>query len=232
MPRSSWPLALLVACAPAPVVEANVVGAASVKGASPASPSTAPVATPADDDGADDRACEAAMYTDHVAGTRGLHAFEDPTGLYGFADSKGVTVIPPRFRFVYEFSEHGVTAGVDLSGRPVFIDTGGNVLAQAYLFDNGPDYFSSGRARIVDRGKVGFIDVRGRVVVAARWDGATSYCGEHAFVCDGCARQRGDDADVLAGGAWGAIDRRGQVVVPLVHPDAGHAERALARRAP
>jgi len=183
-------------------------------------PADAPAHTPAA------QACPAVMFTDHKPGNHGLHGFEDAGGLHGFKDGAGRIVIGARYRFAYEFSKEGIAAAIDLAGRPVFIDTTGAVKAEAYRFDNGPDYFSSGRARVVANGKVGFIDERGVLVVTPRWDGATAFCGKVALVCNGCTRGTGDDADVLSGGVWGAIDPKGREIVPLVHTTYESARRA------
>lgn len=166
------------------------------------------------------------MFTDNAPGTLGLHVFEDAAGRYGFADAGGRAVIAPRFRFAYEFSKEGIAAAVDTTGRPVFLDRTGAVLAEALRFDNGPDYFQSGRARIVEAGKVGFMDLGGRRVLAPRWDGASAFCGDFAVVCMGCQRGTGDDADVFEGGTWGVIDRGGREVVPIAHAS---MDEALAR---
>lgn len=169
---------------------------------------------------ADDR-CAPTMFTDHVAGTHGLWSFEDASGEYGFRDARGRVVIPPRFRFAYEFSPSGVTAGVDRDGTPVFIDDSGRVLATAFFFDNGPDYFVGSMARIVKDGKVGFIDERGHIAIPPRWDYAASFCEGLAPVCQGCSHGVGDERDVFSGGSWGYIDTYGRLAIPLAFDEAG-----------
>jgi WG repeat protein len=163
----------------------------------------------------DDRSCEPTMFTDHAAGSRGLWAFEDATGLYGFRDRSGKTVVPPTFRFLYQLNEHGVTGAVD-DGGPAFVDETGRVLARAYAYDNGPDYFVGGMARIVANGKVGFLADDGKIAVAPSWDWAAPFCAGRAVVCRDCTIDTGDDeGGVVRGGKWGYIDRRGTVAVPL-----------------
>lgn len=190
----------------------------------PAPAPQAPPAPPAEPEGEDEaalrRPCAPAMSMDHAPGNRGLFAFEDASGMWGYRDAKGRVVIPPRFRFVYEMSKHGVAGAIDAKGRPVFLDERGAVLAEALLFDNGPDYFQAGYARIVERGKVGFLDEQGRVAIAPRWDYAGAMCQGRAVVCLGCVRQKAGEHDEWRGGKWGFIDTRGREVIPLVYDQA------------
>ncbi len=164
--------------------------------------------------------CEAVMFADNKAGTRGLSSFEDTSGLVGFRDATDRVVIKPTFRFAYEFSEEGITGAVDAKGTAVFLDTTGRVLAEALLFDNGPDYFQAGFARIARGGKIGFLDAHGRVAIEPRWDGAYSFCGGLAPVCLGCARGTADEHDTWLGGRWGYVDTHGTLVVPLEYEEA------------
>lgn len=227
---------VLVACSGPSVVSTRVAAPGHPRASAATSPPKQRTTSAHEDAGAGAAGpvdCpEPILPSEQPPGAHGLHVFEGPKGLLGYKNAAGRTVIPPRFRFAYELSDNGVGAAVDESGRPVFIDAAGRELAEAYFFDNGPDYFSSGRARIVAGGKVGFIDDRGHVVVAPTWDGATSYCGDIAAVCNGCKRGTGDDVDELSGGTWGLIGRDGQVLVPLAYPSPGEAFAASKRAAP
>src|SRR5262245_16769521 len=117
------------------------------------------------------------------AGNHDRFAFQDPDGLYGYKNGKGQVVIAPRLRYAYEFKPGGIAAAVDNDASFVFIDTTGKVVARAFAFDNGPDYFQEGQARIVDAGgKVGFIDENGHITVAPRYEAADSFCHGKAAV--------------------------------------------------
>lgn len=200
-------VALLGACSGAAADGASPL-VATVPPAAPAgaaTPATSPRRATADED----LSCAPTMFSEHPAGTRGLWTFEDPsTSLYGYRDEAGTVRIQPRFRYAYEFSPEGV-AGAIYGARGVFIDTSGKVLADAFMEDNGPDYFVAGRARIVDQGKVGFLDASGRVVVAPRFDGAGAFCEGLAVVCVGCTTRKSGEHDEWVGGRWGYIDRSG-----------------------
>lgn len=156
-------------------------------------------ATPAD------QSCEADSGGEEP-GQRDRFAFEAGDGRWGFRNQRGDEVIAPRFGFVYEFNAYGLAAGVEPAGGPdgrarfVFIDPSGAVLAEAYAYDNGPDYFQEGLARIVVDGKVGFIDRGGAIAIPARFAGASAFCHDRATVHDGVS-------------TW-EIDRHGQEVGP------------------
>lgn len=208
------------ACAHAPTVNATVADArASGASARPATPVPSRHdgrVEARDDDERRDEDCTARTEMDTPPGLVGLHVIVDARGTYGYADETGAVLIAPRFSFAYEFSKEGVASAIDaVTHRPLFLDRSGNEIAEAYSFDNGPDYFQQGRARIVKDGKVGFIDAHGNVIVRPTWDGATAFCRGIAAVCNGCRRGRGDEADVLEGGVWGVVDTSGRLVVPL-----------------
>ena len=121
---------------------------------------------------------------DWKAGNHDRYAFEDPIRqAWGYRDGKGNVVIAPRFRHAYEFGPGGVAAVVDQVVLFAYIAPSGKLIAKAYSFDNGPDYFQEGFARIVDANKkIGFVSDRGTIVIAPRFDEAESFCRGKAFV--------------------------------------------------
>lgn len=149
--------------------------------------------------------CEAQI-EDAPPGNHDRVAFEAADGAYGYKNLAGEPVIAPRFAFAYEFGEAGLAAAVERpttpAGKPrfVFIDPRGVELAQAYAFDNGPDYFQEGLARIVGAdGRVGFIDRGGAIVIAPRFVDATGFCHGQAMVHDGHAQWTIDRAGAAVG---------------------------------
>jgi hypothetical protein len=128
--------------------------------------------------------CESSI-EDNKPGNHDRYAFEAPDGRWGYKDGKGNVVIPPTLNFAYEFKPGGIAAVVDANAQFAFIDPTGKPLARAYAFDNGPDYFQEGFARIVDANKkVGFISDRGVIpsALAPRFDAAESFCHGRAQV--------------------------------------------------
>jgi WG repeat protein len=121
-------------------------------------------------------------------GNHDRFSFEDATtNQYGFKDGKGNIVIPAIYPSVYEFSPDGMAGVVSpKAGAPtpfLFIDPSGKAFARAYAFDNGPDYFQEGYARIVDgNNRIGYIDERGAIAIAPKFTGATAFCHGKAHV--------------------------------------------------
>jgi hypothetical protein len=211
----------LASCRGGEVVRAPVAPAGDRREARPLAAPPSPRRGSAEPAPVSPGGCEPEMFMDHAAGASGLSTFEAPNGLIGYRDAAGKVVISPRFRHAYEFPPEGVTGAVNAQGQTVFIDRTGAVVAQALTYDNGPDYFQGGFARIVKNGKVGFIDRRGRLAVPPSWDGAYPFCEGRAVVCHGCVRGTADEHDVWAGGRWGFVDTRARVVIPLRYDEAG-----------
>lgn len=171
------------------VLIACVLAACGSSSTPPVTPANAVPATPAAEVAADAPEDCASSIEDAKPGNHDRYAFETNDGSWGYRDSKGTIAIPPRLRFAYEFKPTGIAVAVDHDGTFVFIDTSGAVIARAYAFDNGPDYFQEGHARIVDaRGKIGFIDENGRITIAPRFDEAASFCHGVAAVSEGGRR--------------------------------------------
>lgn len=144
--------------------------------------------------------CESSV-EDSKPGNHDRFVFESPDGKYGYKDGKGNVVIAPTLNFAYEFKPGGIAAVVDANAQFAFIDPSGKRIARAYAFDNGPDYFQEGFARIVgDNKMIGFISDRGVIPAALtpRFDRAESFC--HG------------KAEVMVNGQTFKIDRTGKRV--------------------
>jgi len=113
------------------------------------------------------------------------------------------------------FDKDGVAAIV--VGKEFFYVTRSGRTAVALPYDNGPDDFVEGLARTLRKGKVGYVDRRLREAIRCEWDFAFPFEDGVAVVCDGCTRVREEEHARIEGGNWGYIDRKGQVVVPVVH---------------
>jgi hypothetical protein len=145
--------------------------------------------------------CEARM--DLPAGLHDRYLFRDEAAeLVGYKDKAGAVVIPPVLHDGYAFTPGGLAAVIDGKTPFVFIDTTGKVVFKAFAYDNGPDYYQEGFARIVGPdGKIGFIgETSGRLEIPATLDKATPFCHGKAHV--------------LVGGQEYDIDPRGQRIRP------------------
>jgi len=101
--------------------------------------------------------------------------------------------------------------------------------AAVVAFDNGPDPFADGLARSPVGDKVGYIDRHLRLVIPAQFDGAFPFEHGQAAVCVGCRATSDGEHSSYAGGQWGCIDRRGQLVTAL-HDAAGYVPCASPGR--
>lgn len=116
-----------------------------------------------------------------------------------------------------ELTAEGMTpAAVLLGGEPYYVAPSG-ATAQTLWFDNGPDAFSEGLARTIRDGKIGFVDENLVEIIASTWDFAFPFEEGFSQVCTGCVIESDGEHGLVTGGAWGYIDLRGEVVVPVVH---------------
>lgn len=147
-----------------------------------------------------------------------LIPFETEDFLMGYKDARGRVRIPARYRLAQKFSREGIAGVVDETGWAIIDRSGRILIRNPFIFDNGPDYFVEGLARVVgEGGKFGFFDKRGKIVIAPRFDFAAPFANGAAAVCVEC-RKTAPDANghySTVGGRWGFIDRRGAVIVPL-----------------
>ena len=97
----------------------------------------------------------------------------------GYIDEKGKLVIKPIYRRSTFFREgFAIVSGDD--DKRFFIDSTGRRLA-APAFDEAW-LFNEGLAGVQIKGKWGFIDRRGKLVIPAKFDSADSFCGGRAVV--------------------------------------------------
>lgn len=120
---------------------------------------------------------------DWPPGNHDRHLFEDSiTNLKGYKNGAGEIVIAAKYAAAYEFGPGAIAAAVDGTTPFIFIDPNGQVIAQAYAVDNGPDYFQEGLARIVANTRIGFMTDRGKLTIPPQFDRAESFCHGKAEV--------------------------------------------------
>lgn len=153
-----------------------------------------------------------------------LKPFANAAGLMGYKNNEDQIVIAPQFAMAWPFSIYGI-ANVLKEGRKEWyvIDRMGRVLFQSYFFDNGPDYYVAGLTRFVEDNKIGFANKQGEKVIPANFDFAYpfDFSEQITFVCNGGQEKvvKSSDGELLyteiIGGKWGAINRKGDIIVPL-----------------
>lgn len=135
-----------------------------------------------------------------------------------------------------DFGPEGL-GSIVVDNRGLYFVTRKGKTTAALTFDNGPDYVVEGLARTVKNGKIGFINIELDPVVAPSWDFAFPFEHGVAMVCTGCVStpaSPGGEHRTMTGGKWGYIDKRGEVVVPVVYdssnlPPVEVAEKQAAR---
>jgi hypothetical protein len=141
-----------------------------------------------------------------------LFPFRDTAG-WGYIDREGKVVVAPQYRQAQDFSD-GLGQVTIASGSTSFVDaTGAVVLELGNQFPILQD-FSEGRAAFSIDGKWGYIDRRGKIVIAARYDKVQSFSEGRAAVNLGATLKREFPRDYLAGGKWGFVDASGKLVIP------------------
>lgn len=145
-----------------------------------------------------------------------LQAFLDESeeiARIGYRDARGTQVIAPAYSsdskgFVGGFAE--VWRASDAAHG--HIDCQGRFIATEEF---GPQPFSEGLARSAANGRVGYVNVRGELVIPHRYDGAGRFCSGVAQVGQGCNSFRhGGALDLDACRVSYFIDQRGQRVAP------------------
>jgi hypothetical protein len=164
----------------------------------------------------------------------GLVPFEQDE-LWGYKDRAGRIVLPAIYLFAEEFGARQIAAvSIDPEkgggeGGLAWIDAAGRVVARPMNYDNGADPFREGRARVVAGGQLGFIDERGRVVIAPRFEVVGPFSQGRAAFCSGCRLVRDGEHTTAQGGLWGYIDRAGKEIVPARYQAALEFEGGRAR---
>ena len=145
--------------------------------------------------------------------------FEDPaSGLTGYRDAQGKVSIPARFAVGGAFSALGV-APVVLAPRFGYIDCKGRFF-ETLSFDNGPDDFRDGLVRVRKKGRIGYANLAGQIVIPPRFEDADRFCRGVARVGEQCRTHQEGEHRVVACRGTRYIDTRGRFVPePAELPD-------------
>ena len=135
-------------------------------------------------------------------------------GISGVLDEDGNWLIYPQL--LYNFGGWEGTQFIQFAGY--MIDLRGEYRIQPHRFDNGIDSLQEGLFRFIEGGKMGYADRCLNEVIPAIYDGARQFKNGSAIVCIDCVTRPLDEYTVLEGGRWGAIDKKGHVIVPIDLP--------------
>ncbi len=139
-------------------------------------------------------------------------------------EENGGIVFNPEILRRMQFGDDGLTpAGVGEAWRWVRPD-GRSVPVITY--DNGPDEFEEGLARGRRPEGMAYYDKQLNLALATSYAWAEPFSGGLAAVCSRCVIVPEGEHSVVVGGDWGAIDRKGALVLPL-RPDAASLRSEL-----
>ncbi|MFN7662410.1 MAG: WG repeat-containing protein [Alphaproteobacteria bacterium] len=154
----------------------------------------------------------------------------------------------PNYLYLVPVQKKGSFFLISKDGVPIF---------RSVYHDNGHDYYIEGLARFIEKGKdgkdrVGFHDREGKIVIPARYDFAGPFNNGYEFVNNGCwmqetklkkyppvsghpfpppfAEPSWEYSKVLKGGLWGAINLKGQEVIPIVYKNDQEVSTLLEKK--
>lgn len=140
-------------------------------------------------------------------------SFEE-NGLFGYKNKSGKVIIKPQYQQAMDFTKEKVSFVVH-NNRWVCIDTKNNILLEAFIYDNGPDYYSENFARFIENKKIGYFDSYCKKKISASFDFAYPFENGYAKVCNGCESKLDGEHYTIFGGNNGMIDKKGKIVIPI-----------------
>lgn len=149
--------------------------------------------------------------------------FEAVDATLGYVDSSGKVIIPAGkypYLFTDVFDKIAFVLLKDKKGVYA-IDRSEKVLFQVCSFELGPDIISNGLFRIIENGKIGFANMNGKIVIKPNWgfifpfqeNGLAIFCEKGNWIWIDKEHRK------FSGGKWGAMDTKGNIVIPAMYDD-------------
>ncbi len=129
-------------------------------------------------------------------------------------------------------SDFGLTT-VYANYPDVFYVTKEGKTQRMYLSDMGADHFQDRLARYLNsEDKMGFVNSKLEFVIPAKYDYATSFKNGIAIVSNGSHSEKVSDNPEeehthMVGGVWGAIDKKGKIIVEIKYASESEVEKVL-----
>jgi len=152
----------------------------------------------------------------------GLSLARKPLGLYGYLNTKGEMAIPAQYLYAQAFHQGAALVRTQAKQYQV-IDTQGQVLAE--LPDKkGRDYISyvgEGLVTFKEKGKVGLLNLKGKVVLKPKYDRSISQFNHGMAIVTGLQKK------LIA---YGVINAKGKEVIKLgkFNPDVILSENLIS----
>lgn len=162
-------------------------------------------------------------------GARYTPAENPATGLYGYVNDLGLWVIQPKFDAAQNFNDCGL-ARVRIGNRYGAIDPLGQLVIAA-VFSNG--YTVDAAIRSIDKGRLPGIELWAEYDPASERYGYLDHYGRWAIAPQFLSAREFDTNGIavvaVERNRWGAIDRRGAIVVQPSFNNSYEAEAAVRR---
>lgn len=130
------------------------------------------------------------------------------SGLWGYTDASGKEFIRPKFILAYDFSQDGIALVSDKKGW-LYIDKSGTEMFRPLTRFGQPDEFRNKRCRFISKGKIGFVNEKGRLAIPPIYDYVAEFSDGLAAYCNGCRQKFNGDTVEYYGGLWGYINTDG-----------------------
>ena len=131
----------------------------------------------------------------------------------GYVDKNGRVKIPlGKYRICFTDTFKHFAVVLDDNNRFAAINKEQNVLFYVLPFDNGPDYTSEGLFRIIDKGKIGYANMKGEIVIKPTYQCALPFEDGKAKVTRKCEYRMKDEHPYLVSSEWFFIDHSGKKV--------------------
>jgi hypothetical protein len=134
-------------------------------------------------------------------------------GKQGYINENGdTTILPGKYLQCYydTFDVFGIV--YDQTKGMIAINKDEEVLFNVFAFDNGPDYVSDGLFRIVVEGKIGYADIKGRIVIEPSFKCAYPFQEGKAKVAFDCIVDPNGEHENWLSDDWFVIDRNGNEI--------------------
>ncbi len=137
-------------------------------------------------------------------------AFDEVGVESGYINANGDTIIPVgKYLYCYTDTLRDLAIVTRKSGKTIGIDRNDRELFEVFWYDNGPDPVTEGLFRIVKKGKIGYANEQGEVVIAPQYACAFPFQNGKAKVAYRCETIPEGEYARPESQAWMQIDKRG-----------------------
>jgi len=139
--------------------------------------------------------------------------FEDENGKMGYVDLDGDTTIATgKYQQCYTDTFNTYCIVYKETEGLVAINRDEEVLFNVFPYDNGPDYPSDGLFRIVQDDKIGYADLKGKIVIEPQYPCAYPFENGKSKVSLDCSLESEGEHSRWVSENWLFIDKRGRII--------------------